>query len=156
MTTPGGTSATSSANVYTYVTTIPTVNNVSPKFGATSGGALVILTGTNFGDLSQGFGATDVLFGGIDVPSSHAFPCTGSGGCFEQIGTTTLDVYTPSDNNAATVDITVHTPGGNSQRVLADKYTYVAPGAFTAISTVRICDTRPVGRGIVERVQRSW
>ncbi len=147
--TPGGISMPSSADIYTYVTTFPTVSNVSPRFGATSGGAFVIITGTNFGDLSQGFGATDILFGSIDVPSSRTFPCTGSAGCFEQIGTTTLDVYTPTDNNAGIVDITVQTPGGNSQPVRADDgYTYVAPGAFTAISPVRICDTRPVGTGI--------
>jgi hypothetical protein len=148
VTTPGGMSPIGPGNVYTYVTTIPAVTTVSPKFGAASGGAYVTIIGSNFGDPSQGFGATDVLFGTKDVPSTNAFPCPGSAnGCFEQIGTTTLAVYTPAVA-AGTIDITVQTPGGNSQAALADRYTFVAAGAYTALSPFRICDTRKVGPGI--------
>lgn len=146
VTTAGGTSVTSSANIYTYVATFPVVTTVSPRFGADRGGAYVTIIGANFGNPSQGFGATDVRFGTQDIPASATFPC--AAGCFEQIGTTTLDVYTPSDVGAGTVDITVVTPGGTSNPGIADQYTFVAPGAYTAVNPFRICDTRPAGHGI--------
>ena len=151
VTTAGGTSTETSADIYTYVASFPAVTTVSPKFGATGGGAYVTIIGANFGAPNQGFGATDVLFGSKDVSASSAFPCPGSAaGCFVQIGTTTLDVYTPSvaAGSAGTVDITVQTPGGNSNVGPSDKYTYVAPGAYTALSPFRICDTRKAGPGI--------
>jgi len=149
VTTSGGVSAVSPpSTTYTYVSSFPAVSLVSPKFGAAGGGAYVTIIGANFGDPSQGFGATDVLFGSTDVPVSNAFPCAGSAsGCFVQIGATTLDVYTPAVA-AGTVDITVQTPGGNSQAALADRYTFVAAGAYTALSPFRICDTRKAGPGI--------
>jgi hypothetical protein len=77
-----------------------------------------------------------------DVAVTNAFPCTGSTGCFRQIGTTTIDVYTPA-LSAGMVDIIVITPGGSSNAAVADQYTYVPSGAYTAISPFRICDTRP-------------
>ncbi len=152
VTTPGGTSTPTSADVYTYVTVFPNVATVSPKFGAASGNAYVTVVGSNFGDPSQGFGATDVVFGAgpgaVDVPASRTFPCPGSAnGCFEQIGTTTLDVYAPAVA-ASTVDIRVVTPGGTSNAGVPDQYTFVAKGAYTAVSPFRICDTRPAGKGI--------
>jgi hypothetical protein len=148
VTTPGGTSTTTSADIYTYVTTSPNVVTISPKFGAADGGAYVTVVGSNFGDPSQGFGATDVVFGTKDIPAGNTFPCPGSAnGCFEQIGTTTLDVYTPAVA-ASTVDITVVTPGGTSNIGVPDQYTFVAKGAYTAVSPFRICDTRPAGGGI--------
>ena len=142
--TAGGTSPIGPGNVYTYVTTIPAVTTVSPKFGAASGGAYVTIIGSNFGDPSQGFGATDVRFGTADT-----IPCPmgSTNACFVQIGTTTLDVYTPAVA-AGTIDITVQTPGGNSQAALADRYTYVDKGAYAALSPFRICDTRKAGSGI--------
>ena len=152
VTTPGGTSTTSPSNVYTYVAVFPNVMTVSPKFGAAGGGAYVTVLGMNFGDPSQGFGATDIVFGTgpgkVDVPAGNAYPCAGSSnGCFEQAGTTTLDVYTPAVQ-AGTVDITVVTPGGTSNASPpADQYTFVAKGAYTAINPVRICDTRSAGSG---------
>lgn len=151
VTTPGGTSTMTSADVYTYVTTFPNVTTVSPKFGAATGNAYVTVGGSNFGDPSQGFGATDVVFGTKDIPAANTFPCPGSlNGCFEQIGTGTLgllDVYTPAVA-AGTVDIKVITPGGTSNVGVGDQYTFVAKGAYTAVSPFRICDTRPAGGGI--------
>jgi IPT/TIG domain len=145
VTTSGGTSATSSANVYTYVAVFPNVLTVSPKYGAAGGGAYVTIFGSNFGNPSQGFGATEVDFG----TSPPLFPCSGSTtGCFAQIGTTTLDVYTAAVP-AGTVDIRVVTPGGTSNVAPpADQYTFVAAGAFTAVNPFRTCDTRPAGPGI--------
>ncbi|MFI5287472.1 MAG: IPT/TIG domain-containing protein, partial [Candidatus Dormibacteria bacterium] len=150
VTTPGGTSAKLASNAYTYVATTPNVLTVSPKYGATAGDAYVTVVGANFGDPSQGFGATDVVFGtggsAVDIPASNTFPCSGSAGCFEQIGTTIIDVYTPA-MAAGTVDISVVTPGGNSNPGIPDQYTFVARGAFTAVNPFRTCDTRAVGSG---------
>jgi hypothetical protein len=144
VTTDGGTSATTSTDKYTYVTSFPTVTTVSPKFGAASGNSYVTIVGANFGDPTQGFGATDIIFGSADIQ-----PCTGgsTSSCFEQIGTTTLYVYTPAVP-AGTVDIQVVTGGGTSNKGIPDEYTFIAPGAYTAINPFRICDTRPVGSGI--------
>src|SRR5437016_1687044 len=56
VTTGGGTSATSAADQFTYIGA-PTVTNVSPNTGPTTGGTSVTITGTNF------TGATAVKFG---------------------------------------------------------------------------------------------
>src|SRR4029077_5901692 len=51
VTTPGGTSATSTADQFTYVPApalAPTVTNINPNTGPTSGGPSVTITGTNF------------------------------------------------------------------------------------------------------------
>jgi hypothetical protein len=155
VTTDGGVSTTTlSTDKYTYVASFPTVTTVSPKFGAASGNSYVTIVGANFGNPTQGFGATDIKFESAtgataaDIPSTNPFPCFGSAnGCFEQIGTTTLDVYTPT-MAAGTVDIQVVTGGGTSNKGIPDEYTFIAPGAYTAINPFRICDTRPVGNGI--------
>src|SRR5262249_58045177 len=56
VTTAGGTSAISSGDRFTYVSA-PTVTNVNPNTGPTSGGTSVTITGTNFS------GATAVRIG---------------------------------------------------------------------------------------------
>ena len=131
--------------MYTYVTVFPNVLTVSPKFGAAGGDAYMAIFGSNFGDPSQGFGATEIDFG-----ASRAFPCSGTtAGCFTQIGTTTIVLYTPSAP-AGTVDVRVVTPGGIPMVAPpADQYTFVASGAYTAVSPYRTCDTRRAGSGIV-------
>ena len=58
VTTPGGTSATSPADQFTYVAA-PTVTGVSPTSGPAAGGTLVTITGTGFtGATAVEFGAT--------------------------------------------------------------------------------------------------
>ena len=54
--TPGGTSATSAADEYTYIPA-PTVTEVSPTSGRAGGGTTVTITGTNL------TGASEVKFG---------------------------------------------------------------------------------------------
>jgi hypothetical protein len=150
VTTVGGTSsAAASTSIYTYVASFPNVLTVSPKYGAAGGGAYVAIFGAFFGNPSLGFGATDILFGTTDVPATNAYPCSGSpNGCFAQIGTTTLVVYTPAVA-AGTVDIRVVTPGGTSNVAPpADQYTFVAAGAYTAVNPFRTCDTRKAAPGI--------
>jgi len=66
VTTPNGTSATSSADQYTYTATAaPTFTSITPNFGPTSGGTSVMIVGTNF--VSGGpFGVT---IGGVAATS---------------------------------------------------------------------------------------
>ena len=60
MTTPGGTSATSPADQFTYTAAAaPAVTSLSPTSGSTAGGTLVTITGTGFtGATAVDFGAT--------------------------------------------------------------------------------------------------
>ena len=62
VTTPGGTSAPSSADQFSYVSA-PTVTSVNPNTGPPAGGTSVTITGTNF------TGATAVRFGGTAAGS---------------------------------------------------------------------------------------
>jgi outer membrane protein assembly factor BamB len=125
----------------------PAISAVTPSHGAVGSSALVTLTGNAFE--GTGFTASDVLFNQTDIPSSNAYPCVGSSaGCFTVTSPTQIKVYTPSTIGAGTVDISVVTPGGTSAASAQDEYTYVPPGAYTAISPARICDTRPAGHGI--------
>ena len=66
--TPGGMSATSSADVLTVnpaTPPAPTLTTVAPPSGSTAGGTAVNLTGSSFDT------ATDVFFGSVDVTSFH-------------------------------------------------------------------------------------
>jgi hypothetical protein len=112
--TPGGTSAASSADHFTY-TTGPTVTNVSPNAGPTAGGTSVTISGTAL------TGATAVHFGanaatGVAVNSD-----------------TSITAISPA-GSTSTVDVTVTTPGGTSATSTADHFTYVAAPTVTAVS----------------------
>jgi outer membrane protein assembly factor BamB len=125
----------------------PAVSAVTPSHGAVGASALVTVTGNAFE--GTGFAASDVMFNQTDIPASNAYPCLGSsGGCFEVTSPTQIKVDTPTTVGAGTVDITVVTPGGTSAANAEDRYTFVPPGAYAAISPFRICDTRPAGAGI--------
>jgi len=104
VTTPYGTSTTSSADEFTYGNS-PTVTGVSPSFGPTFGGTSVTITGTDFSD------ATDVHFGA----SSASFIVDNN----NQI------TATSPANSAGTINITVTTPYGTSTISSADEFTYL-------------------------------
>jgi IPT/TIG domain len=142
VTTVGGTSTTSTADKYFYGATFPTVTLLSQKYGAEKGGALLTITGTNFSS-SSGISVSDVFFGATDVPASDAYPCLGAtAGCFTVVSPTQISAYTPAGSVAGAVDVTVTTTIGTSGTSAADQYTYVASGAYTALTPFRICDTR--------------
>ena len=154
VTTPGGTSVATSQNVYTYSTGGPTVTGLSPEDGAIGGGEALSLGGTGFGLQGQDF-VTDVLFtvvpsGAVtDVPSSNTYPCPNStAGCFTVVGPTQLAIYTPQ-HAAGAVYVQVMTSLGMSGKSSSIEYTFIAPGAYTAVTPYRVCDTRPAGHGIV-------
>ncbi len=113
VTTPGGTSATSSADQFTYVVA-PAVTSLSPTSGPTNGGTLVTITGTNLtGATAVGFGTTSAT--NITVVSS-----------------TTITADSPAGTGI--VDFTVTTPGGRSATSSADQFTYVAAPAVSDLS----------------------
>ncbi|MDR7224981.1 IPT/TIG domain-containing protein [Aminobacter aminovorans] len=111
--TPGGTSATSAADQFTYVPA-PTVTSVSPTSGPTGGGSTVVITGTNLS------GATAVSFGGT------------AAGSFTVNSATQITVTSPA--GTGTVDVRVTTAGGTSAVSAGDQFTYVAAPTVTAIS----------------------
>ena len=98
-----GTSATSSADVFTYVTsasspsssTAPTVTGVAPSSGSVTGGTTVTITGT-------GFSSTATVSFGTTPATSVTFTSP-----------TTLSVVTPA-HASGTVTVTVTTSGGSA------------------------------------------
>ena len=69
MTTPGGTSATSAADEYTYIPA-PTVSKVEPTSGPAAGATTVTITGTNL------TGASEVKFGAAKATALKAESAT--------------------------------------------------------------------------------
>jgi C1A family cysteine protease len=114
VTTPFGTSATSTADQYTY-TAIPAVTGISPAIGPVTGGTSVNITGTGFTV------ATNVTFGTRPATS------------FTVVNDTSITATSPA-GTAGTVDVTVTTAGGTSATSTADQYTYTAIPAVTGIS----------------------
>jgi hypothetical protein len=102
-----GTSATSSADHFTYTAdpSLPTVTAVSPTSGPTGGTTSVTITGTNFAT------ANGVSFGGVAATSITLNSAT------------SITAVTPTQS-AATVDVQVTTAYGTSAIVAADHYTY--------------------------------
>jgi hypothetical protein len=143
VTTPGGTSATSANDQFTYTASspppAPSVTAVSPSSGPTAGGANVWITGTNFtGTTTVNFGLTPASF---FVSDDNLITVTG----------------TPAEA-AATVNVTVVTPSGTSATTANDQYTYVAvaptvtavsPGVSAVGSTVYITGTGFTGLSTV-------
>jgi hypothetical protein len=105
VTTPGGTSAMSPADQFTYTTPAapPVVTSINPTSG--SAGTSVTITGTGF------TGVTDVGFGLANVNVLSATD-------------TEIVVNAPGGDSGTTVDITVTTPVGTSATSPADQFTY--------------------------------
>jgi hypothetical protein len=116
VTTAGGTSATSSADHFTYsAVPAPTITQVSPASGSAAGGTLVTVTGTNLSFLS-----------GVAFGSQPAF--------FSNVTSTSFEAVAPA--GTGTVDITATTAGGTSATGTADRFAYTAASApaVTAVS----------------------
>ncbi len=112
----GGTSAGLNFGIAFYgsapVTPAPTVTNVSPASGPTTGGSVVSITGTNF------TGATAVTIGGTAVTSFHV------------VNATTIEAVTPA-KAAGSASVVVTTAGGsNAANTL---FTYNAAVASTVV-----------------------
>jgi hypothetical protein len=111
---PGGASATSSSDQFTYWTT-PAVTSISPTAGPTAGGTSVIITGSGFA------AATAVKFGSAAATSVV-------------LNSSTQITATSPAGSSGTVDVTVTGPGGISATSAADQFTYIAAPAITKIS----------------------
>lgn len=114
VTNPGGTSAITSNDQFTYISP-PSIDGVSPNSGYTNVNTLVTISGSNF------TGATQVYFG------------TTAANSFSVDDDSSISATSPF-GSAGVVDITVVTPGGTSTISSADQFTYVAPPAIIFVS----------------------
>jgi hypothetical protein len=103
VTTPGGTSAVSTKDRFSYLNP-PTVTKLSPASGSPHGGAVIIVYGTHL------TGASAVHFG------------TKAGTHVTVVNADALKVTTPA--GTGTVNVTVTTPGGTSAVSTKDRYSY--------------------------------
>lgn len=105
--TPVGLSATSTADQFTFVVAAPEVAGISPSSGPSAGGTSVAITGTNFSGVSA------VYFGTVAAAS------------FKVNSKTSITAVSPA--SSGTVDVTVVGPGGTSDSITADLFTYILP-----------------------------
>ena len=111
--TPGGTSPTSSADQFSYLT-VPAVTGVNPSSGPLAGGTSVTITGTGFS------GATLVVFGTTAATNLVIDSDT--------------QITAISPAGAGTVDVTVTTPGGASAASSVDQFRYGRAPTVTGVS----------------------
>ncbi|HXQ58748.1 MAG TPA: IPT/TIG domain-containing protein, partial [Acidimicrobiales bacterium] len=122
--TPLGTSATSSADRFTFVPPPPVVTALSPSSGPATGGTNVTITGTNF------TGATSILFGATAASS------------FTVHSSSSIAAEAPAAAPGP-VDVTVTTSGGKSATGTMDQYTFL-PAHPTVTGYIR--DIRPLSK----------
>lgn len=93
----------------------PTVTSISPTAGPTAGGTSVMITGTNFSDVTGvKFGATTATYA---------------------VNSTTSITATSPASSSGTVDITVTTTGGTSVTSSSDQFTYISAPTISGLST---------------------
>ncbi len=118
VTTPSGTSSTSSADHFTYsAASAPSVSSVTSSSGSVIGGDTVMVLGSNF------TAATAVTFGSTAATD------------FTVLSDTALVATAPA-GSAGTVDITVTTPSGTSSTGSADHYTYTSAPSAPSVSSL--------------------
>ena len=110
---PGGTSAVSSLDHYTYGAIVPTVNRVSPSQGTGSGGTSVTITGTGFN------GASLVTFGASEALTYTVVSDT--------------EIIAISPPGAGTGDVQVSVLGVPSEPEQADHFTWQGPPSVSAL-----------------------
>ena len=129
VTTAGGTSATSLADMFSYVAPTPVVTSISPMSGNPSGGTSVTITGTGLSF------ATAVHFG---TPTAMGITSNTD---------TQIVAVSPAGTLGSTADVTVTTAGGTSATSPADRFTYALPPCPTGLSgTPRIGDYNGDGK----------
>ncbi len=124
VTSPYGTSATSSADQYTYSGTAPTVTGLDVTQGPAAGGTLLTVLGSNFN------GTSSVSFGSTSTTA------------FTVLSSTSLLVTVPS-LTAGTCHVTVTNPYGTYSTSSADQLTAVDAPAVTSLGTT----SGPTGGG---------
>ncbi len=116
VTTPGGTSSTSSSDQFTYDAT-PVVTGIAPVAGPIAGNTSVTITGTGFAD------ATGVKF------------ASGNASSYTIVSDIQITAASPA-HAAGTVDVTVTNETGTSSTSSSDQFSYDATPAVTAVSPV--------------------
>ena len=119
VTTPGGTSATSSADQFTYITA-PAITSISPTGGPLAGGTTVTITGTGFYGGGSSPAVSAVKFGSTSASSFTVNSAT--------------QVTATSPAGSGIVDVTVTTPGGTSATTAADGFTYSTAPTVASIT----------------------
>ncbi|CAB4874858.1 unannotated protein [freshwater metagenome] len=117
----GGTTAAGIG--FTYIVA-PVVQNISPAVGTAAGGDTITVSGTDL------IGATRVAFGATTLTCSRALTAV----CFDNEDDTLTVSITPAGVGGKTVDIRVTTPGGLSDIVPEDQFSYLLPPVVTGIS----------------------
>ena len=107
VTTLGGTSATTSADIFQYSAYVPSVSAISPASGPAAGGTTVTVSGKAL------TGATTVFFG-ANKGSTISVNAAG----------TVLTVKSPPGTSGSAVNVRVKTAEGTSPVVSADLFTY--------------------------------
>src|SRR5439155_4943460 len=130
VTTPGGTSAASAADQFTFVATRPTVTALSPSSGSVLGGYTVVILGSGF------TGTTTVSIGSTAVYS------------FTELSDTAISLSVPA-HVAGTAHLTVKTPGGTSATTAADQFTFVATRPTVTALGLASGSTRGGDRGMI-------
>ena len=128
VTTPGGTSAISAADQYTYEP-VPAVTGVSPSSGPSVGGNTVTVTGADFTGGTGFITASAVLFGTVPATS---FTVNDDG---------SITAVVPA-GAVGIVDVTVTTTGGTSATSAADQYVY-HPTCTTTITGTQLHAASP-------------
>jgi hypothetical protein len=135
VTTSNGTSATSSADQFTYTAAAPAVTGLNPATGLISGGTSVVISGSGL------TGATSVLFGSLAATQ------------FTVNSDTQITATSPALGTNGTVDVTVTTGyGGTSLPVPADQFAYGSGQLFAGsvkapapgTSNLTISQLRPI------------
>jgi hypothetical protein len=115
VTTPGGISSNVSADDFTY-TSATKVTSISPNTGATGGGTVVEISGTNFSSSST------VVFGTTAATNVSYNSVTGK-------------ITATSPAGTSTQNVRVTTSGSQSATAAANVFTYTAAVAVSGIST---------------------
>ena len=125
VTTPGGTSGTSTNDHYTFVAA-PALTSISPGRGSTNGGTSVTINGSGFYGGTASCNIKDVRFG--TVSATGPFSCADG-----QV------VLTTPAHTAGTVDVSVFTDGGGSpvSNGTSDDFEFVAPPSVSGVAPNR-------------------
>jgi hypothetical protein len=107
VTAPGGTSATVTADQFTFKAPPPVITGVFPATGPISGGTVVTISGSGF------TGATTVVFGNGDPAATFTVSADG----------TQITATAPA-HAAGAVNIKITTGSGTSATVTDDRFTY--------------------------------
>src|SRR5262249_31924411 len=119
----------------------PTVTAVKPALGPTSGGTVVVLTGTNFTNV------TDVFFGVTRATTFH-------------VDSPTRITATDPAHAAGTVDVRVVTTTANSPVATADHFTYADPQTLVGGPVTPAADVPALTAGelqpLAQEAIRRW